>query len=727
MRKRHARRETGGVRFVTFLCFRRLPLLSNPRIADLFAAELARVRRGVEMLKTTRHLPGEIDSSMQPSLLVILLVTPALAQQLAFTDATAAAGLGGITASRLCLADLNADGRPDAIVRAIEPGKPDRYRVFLNRPEDPPAHDSATPTPLLGFRFVELDKPSNLPTPQAGDCLVFADLDYDGHADAIFTRYLDINNPKFVEPPAPSRTCWLKGNGDGTFGEPQIIEAAQRATTTCIAVGDLHGNGTLVLFLGNWYRNYGERDEAFRSDLLAIESAQKGLEARASTLVFRRVGLPEDLADFDEATDSGGRPTYGAMFIRLWNTREAWYMNHPRGYGTWRTFPLELNYGRRANRLWGPVFDLCGTGLTPEQLWADWACGVGLDGDSDRSGKYPEWLKERAKTDKRFEREDEKPFRSHGNTFDAAVGDIDNDGDFDLFFAEITHAWAGPSSDRSRFLVNKLDETGPDGNPTGKFVEDRRLSVDRFPADPTVHNWNQGDLFCELADFDHDGRLDLLLSSGDYPDSQRLRLFRQQDDAMFKDVTAWCGLNNEGSQQISLGDIDGDGDIDILVGQSFNRLDAAQIAGRTPTLKVYLNQTVEKRRERERLGLLPAGEVVRNSIELRLVGGDAPTPAPAAGTPAPNDTPARVNRDALGAVVRAAVDLDADPATPPATIIRQLIGIGGHAGKQHEFLVHLPLARGAKAERIEIFWRGAAKPTVLTDVPGGRVEAHARM
>ncbi len=41
MRKRMKRRETPDqVRFVTFSCFRRITLLSNPRIADLFEANL---------------------------------------------------------------------------------------------------------------------------------------------------------------------------------------------------------------------------------------------------------------------------------------------------------------------------------------------------------------------------------------------------------------------------------------------------------------------------------------------------------------------------------------------------------------------------------------------------------------------------------------------------------------------------------------------------------------
>ena len=620
------------------------------------------------------------------------------AQQLTFTDATAAAGLGGITASRMCLADLNGDGRPDAVVRAIEPGKPDRYRVFINTAKVAEVGGAA---PVPPFAFTELLTPTNLPAPLSGDCLVFADIDNDGHADAVFTRYLDINNEKFTAPPAPSRTCWMKGNGDGTFQSPQVIDEAQRATTACIAVGDIDRDGLLDLYLGNWYTKYGESNEAFTNDLLVQhrrEERNAADWAKPGSRPFRRLSSWKDGVEFNTTDDPGGRPTYGALIASLMHVGD-----------DVRPQVLELNYGRRANRLWNlgdrdiswhnppdrdsPAYHQAyhATALYPVGRGAH-----GLDGDADRSGKYPEWLKERAKADPRFAREDEERYRSHGNTFDASINDIDNDGDFDLFLAEITHGWAGPSSDRSRFLLNT----------DGMFASNPRLSVDRVPADPSIRNWNQGDLFCHLDDFDHDGRVDLFLSSGDYPDNQRLRLYRQQDDGSFSDVTAWCGLNNEGSAQISVGDIDLDGDLDILVGQSFNRLDAAQIAGRTPTMKLYLNQTVERRGERVKNSLELKG-IITNSLTLKLLGDHAKGCA----------------RDALGAIVRVTADTDGDPATPPTIQSRQLIGIGGHAGKQMEFLVHVGLGEATTADRVEVLWPDRhATVTVLDGVEAGRHE-----
>jgi hypothetical protein len=247
------------------------------------------------------------------------------------------------------------------------------------------------------------------------------------------------------------------------------------------------------------------------------------------------------------------------------------------------------------------------------------------------------------------------------------------------------------------------DSSGAE-NVSSRFLVKPELSVDRIPRDPTIRNWNQGDLFAELADFDHDGRLDLLLSSGDYPDDQRLRLYRQQTDGTFADITPYTGLNNEGSQQISLADVDLDGDIDILVGQSFNRLSAAQIAGRTPTVKLYLNQTVERRRERVRTQLPLAG-VEQNSLTLILQG----------------DPTRGCTTDALGAIVRVTADLDNDPATPDITQTRQLIGIGGHAGKQHEFLIHVGLGSAISAN-VEISWpmRDGQRSTSIPGLQPGR-------
>jgi hypothetical protein len=615
-------------------------------------------------------------------------------------------GVDGIPAARVLCADLDGDGRPDLLVRPLSEG-PVEPTILLWR---------AAPDTALGFRWLEHTN-TGLPTLASGDVITLADLDNDGRTDAIVARYLDYLQENFTPPSSPpARTAWLPGQGDGSFGPARVFEEAPAATTAAIAVGDADLDGLPDVWLGNWYEKYFSGYEAFPNDLLLQYPRDTYADEPPR---FVRWPAPDETRVLDADTDSGGRPTYGVHVARLDPTALPllWEINYGRRwdrlYRLERPAPLHtppsVDNRSRPSRPGGPL--AMAKEETRRSLRArDIAVEARVDGDDIRHGRHPDWIAERGTVDPRFERPDEPPFRANGNGFDGAIGDIDNDGDLDLFVSTIIHAWAGDSSDRSRFLVNRLVETG-------RLVFDSplHLSVDRLPPPPGPgeplrdehKNQNQGDIFCELADLDHDGRLDLILCSSDYGDpppyDERLRIFLQQPDGTFRDSTAGLGIDHIGAGQPALADIDGDGAVDLVVGQTFNRLDVAR---RKAAAKA--NGTLSSGSPEPRLHVYHnrlAGE--RRGIVLRLAGD------PAHG----------IARDAFGAIVRLWADLDGDPSTPPVVQTRHLTGPGGHAGKRHDAIVHFGLGKATRADRVEILWpnRAGTVTRILDLAPGTHV------
>ncbi len=470
--------------------------------------------------------------------LLALGARPGLGKERAkwFTNVAAEVGLAGVRAKDAILVDLDGDGFHDLCL--------DRERFYLSRRG---RKFELLPDPGIEFpevKIVPLGKDGKPNRAKARKMtylpqyLYFADLDNDGDQDAVFGvhstwEWFDRRRGKWITvkecDPGVRSSVWLN-DGKGRFhrAKPSGFTAPEAAgPAMALAVVDYDGDGNLDLFEGREYRRYGVLygcgvDRLYRGD---GRGGFTDVTEKAGLLTTPMFGGPRS-----------SRPTYGVTAAD-WNN-DGW------------PDLLQLSYGRQWNYLWRNDGDGTFTDVGP---------ATGFAGDEITHGRYPAWVR----------RPPEPPFRANGNTFDCAVGDYDNDGDLDLFLGEIQHAWAGESSDPPSLLENLGAEGG------WKF---RRHPVTEFlPPRPSrdPKNRNYGDLHVAWLDVDNDTRLDLLIGSGDYPDGQFLRLYRQKADGTFEDLTDLAGFDWEGCGDLSLGDFDRDGDVDILAGRSFMRLSKA--------------------------------------------------------------------------------------------------------------------------------------------------------
>lgn len=557
------------------------------------------------------------DMSRLPLALVLLAAALARADDAPrFVDVD----LGPGNAHRNVFGDLDGDGWVDLVV--------DHERVFRN-----------VPAPGGGRTFARLQGGLAEARP---DLLLLADWDDDGDQDALVGYRLDPTKEGWQD---PGRRTHVRLYAHDPAGAVAAVESRVAFTLppepyTCAASLDYDLDGRLDLVVAGDY-------------------VERGLPLEAWPLhLWRGLGGGR----FEEVTDRAG------LTLR----REPGHEDSRRsvyGLGTadvdgdgW-TDLLVCAYGRQRNLLFMNRRD--GT-------FQDVGLQSGFAGDDDTSGTYPEdtkrWWRQRFGE----ERQDERPFRSNGNTFGAPAGDFDNDGDLDLFLAEITHAWAGPSSDRSSLLENL-------GGSPPRF----RRDPEAMPRRHAVESWNQGDLYAAWADVDNDGRLDLLLASGDYPDDQRLRLFRQRAGGGFEDATAAAGLDVDNAAQLSLADYDRDGGVDVLTGITNMRLPPERTQGRVLRPRLLRNQLARGR-----------------WLELHLVGRGAASGGS--------------NRDAVGA--RASL------VAGDLRLLREVHGGTGHAGQLDARPLCFGLGDRARVDRVVVRWpTRAGTVTVLEGLAADRV------
>ncbi|MEZ5965473.1 MAG: VCBS repeat-containing protein [Planctomycetota bacterium] len=368
-----------------------------------------------------------------------------------------------------------------------------------------------------------------LPTPRPGGLgLACADLDGDSDLDLVFGTARGV------------RTRTYRNDGIGRFTDvtEQRLPVGDDETNAVVA-GDLDGDGDLDLVLGNGtlLPVEGARNAVWRNDGGGVFARTESARVSADRGVTGAVVA----ADFDGDGDLDWVALRGAIANPLPNQ-------------------MHLNDGRGR-------FAVADEAVLPVEVEVSMGATVGdVDGDGDldlvfanqtraffgTGGRNQLFLYDAGEA--RYVEAVTAQFTSEPATTRAVVlADVDGDSDLDLLFAD---------SVGCRLLVN-------DG--TGRFVDD---TENRLPPADLVSSIAVGDV-------DADGDLDLVVARGILFLGAPDRLFLNDGSGHFADVSAThLPQIVTASSRIVLADVDGDGDLDVVVADAY---------GTAAANRVYIN------------------------------------------------------------------------------------------------------------------------------------------
>ena len=487
--------------------------------------------------------------------------TNRLSEDRAVTNRNLASGSG------VALADVDGDGRVDLFLCGLDSGN------ALYRNLGDWRFTNITDHALPGVDWLNPSSGSNDSTGAA-----FADVDGDGHPDLLVNQL------------GGGTRLWLN-DGAGRFRETTDAAGLRsRAGATSLALADVDGDGDLDLYVAHFRPTTvldqpNTRYQLRQTDAGTVVVAVNGRPVTAPDLTNRfeiqSAGEVVEMGEVDALFLNDGRGRFsrvswtgGAFLDATGRVLPA----PPRDWGLAARFHDITGDGR-------PDLYVCNDLHTPDRVWIN-------ETGPDRSVRFRELPASALRTNPTF---------SMGVDF----GDLDRDGRVDFFAVDMfsrdralrhtqtagmapTMRLPGRSGDRAQVQRNVLQLQRGDG--TWADVA--------WQSGVEASEWSWGPL---ILDVDLDGHEDLLVPNGQWRDFQdgdgarriaeaqrrgglktpseiaaavkafpRLATpnvaFRNRGDATFEEVSRSWGFTGDSiSQGAALGDLDGDGDLDVVM------------------------------------------------------------------------------------------------------------------------------------------------------------------